>query len=343
MARQADLEKLIRESYDIILEYEEIRQLSSDPKEKRRAPQEIAEQWALIRGWLREYERVAPSGWPEDLVQIAARFEQEGAAEAARQELPQVIKPSQTFEPELVLIPAGEFLMGSDKSEDKKAYNEERPQHYIYLLSYYIARTPVTNFQYATFVSVAGRRAPKHWKGGKIPSGKEDHPVVNVNWHDVLAYCRWLSETTGRHYTLPNEAEWEKAGRGTDGRIWPWGNVFDKEKCNSSESGIEDTTPVGDYPAGASPYGLLDMAGNIWEWTRSLFESYPYKPDDGREDLSAEGYRVLRGGSFLHGLYNVRCAYRFYVNLEVLLRDSGFRVVVAPSSSKSDLGGEKGG
>jgi formylglycine-generating enzyme required for sulfatase activity len=224
---------------------------------------------------------------------------------------PTVIERVQPFEPEMVLIPAGEFLMGSDRSVDKDAQDEEQPQHTLSLPDYYMAKTPVTNAQYAAFVEATGHEQPEqHWKGGKPPRGKEDHPVVWVSWHDAVAYCRWLSEVTGRPYRLPSEAEWEKGARGTDGHIWPWGNQWDAKRCNTRESGKGDTTPVGAYPEGASPYGLLDMAGNVWDWTRSIDRDYPYNPNDGREDLEAKGARVLRGGSWYDGRDRARCVVR---------------------------------
>jgi formylglycine-generating enzyme required for sulfatase activity len=211
-------------------------------------------------------------------------------------EVLKVLTPPE-FEPEMVLIPAGEFLMGSDPSVDQDARDDEQPQHTLYLPDYYLAKTPVTNAQYAAFVQ-ATYRQPEGWEAGKPSSGKEDHPVVNISWHDAVAYCRWLSGVTGRPYRLPSEAEWEKGARDTDGRIYPWGNQWDAKRCNTRESGKRDTTPVGAYLEGASPYGLLDMAGNVWEWTRSVYKSYPYDPDDGREDLEAKGIGVLRGGSW---------------------------------------------
>jgi formylglycine-generating enzyme required for sulfatase activity len=238
--------------------------------------------------------------------------------------------PERPIEPELVLIPAGEFLMGSDPEKDKDARDNEQPQHKLYLPDYTMAKTPVTNAQYAAFVKAAGHEPPEHWKGGKPPQGKEDHPVVNVTWYDAMAYCKWLAEATGKPYRLPSEAEWEKAARGTDGRIYPWGNEWDAKRCNTGEGGKVDTTPVGSYPQGASPYGLLDMAGNVWELTLSLHRPYPYQSDDGREDLSAQGSRVLRGGSWYYSRGYARVSYR---NLSVpghFFSDVGFRVVVAP-------------
>jgi formylglycine-generating enzyme required for sulfatase activity len=226
--------------------------------------------------------------------------------------LPAVLERLKPFEPEMVLIPAGEFLMGSDPSVDKTARDREQPQHTLYLPDYYLARTPLTNAQYAAFVQATGHQQPERWEGGKPPRGKEYHPVVNVSWHDAVAYCDWLAEVTGRPYGLPSEAEWEKGARGSEGRLYPWGNRWDTERCNTLEGGPPDTTLVGAYPHGASPYGLLDMAGNVWEWTRSLYRDYPYDPEDGREDVRAKGARVLRGGSWYHAQVHARCVVRHW-------------------------------
>jgi formylglycine-generating enzyme required for sulfatase activity len=223
-------------------------------------------------------------------------------AKPAKKKSPNPFATRQPFEPEMVLIPAGEFLMGSDPKKVQGANVVEQPQHILHLPDYYLARTPVTNTQYAAFVGASGHDRPKHWQGGKPPQGKDDHPVVNVSWHDAVAYCRWLSEATGRPYALPSEAQWEKGARGADGRIYPWGDQWDASRCNAGKGGKGDTTPVETYPQGASPYGLLDMAGNVWEWTTSVYKNYPYDPDDGRENLEAgdDVRRVLRGGAFYY-------------------------------------------
>jgi formylglycine-generating enzyme required for sulfatase activity len=242
--------------------------------------------------------------------------------------------PTHPFEPEMILIPAGDFLMGSDPVKDKGAYDRERPQHKLYLPDYYIARTPITNAQYAAFVKATYHELPDHWERGRPPGGKEDYPVVNVSWRDAITYCDWLAELTGQPYCLPSEAEWEKAARGTDGRIYPWGDRWNPQRCNSKEAGIEDTTPVGAYPEGASPYGLLDMAGNVRQWTRSLYRDYPYDPKDGRENLDVHARRLLRGSSGYSLRRDVRCAYRG-VDLRISLGLTvGFRVVF-PSSPAS--------
>jgi formylglycine-generating enzyme required for sulfatase activity len=209
---------------------------------------------------------------PEGIIRYqpeAERLIQRGLKEL--QQLPTILELSQPFEPEMILIPAGEFLMGSDPSVDKDAWYSEQPQHTLYLPDYYLAETPVTNAQYAAFVQATDHTPPEHWVGGEPPEGKKDHPVVNVSWHDAMAYCRWLAGVTGKPYCLPSEAQWEKGARGSDGRIYPWGNQWDAERCNSWEGGKRDSTSVWAYPQGASPYGLLDMAGNVFEWTRSLW------------------------------------------------------------------------
>ena len=242
-------------------------------------------------------------------------------------------------EPEWVTIPAGEFWMGSSDAQIQMArkagasdwIKNEQPQHRLYVAEFQIARIPTTNAQYALFVADSGHEAPKDWRGGEVPQGKENHPVVNVSWQDALAYCRWLSGKIGREVILPGEAEWEKAARGGgDRRDYPWGEWA--ELCsNTDELGLDDTTPVGLFLNGASPYGVLDMSGNVWEWTRSTFESYPYQPGDGREDLQGDRARVLRGGSFDYVSWNARSSYRYYyVNPGGRGRNVGFRCCLAP-------------
>jgi formylglycine-generating enzyme required for sulfatase activity len=240
-----------------------------------------------------------------------------------------VVRSPQPIEPELVLIPAGEFLMGSDPERDPRAYEAEGPQHRVHLPDYHIARTPTTNAQYAAFVEASGYEAPNHWEGRKPPDGKEDQPVAYISWRDAMAYCKWLSQKKGQTYRLPSEAEWEKAARGTDGLIYPWGDEWEAGRCNSSESGRGDATLVDAYLDGASPYGILDMAGNVWEWTASLYRPYPYDPGDGREDLRRVGEkRVLRGGAFYSGARRVRCAYRDSGEVYDGRGNYGFRVVL---------------
>lgn len=230
--------------------------------------------------------------------------------------------------PEMVHIPAGEFLMGSDPKGDKDAYDDEQPQHRLPLPDYYIEKTPVTNAQYLAFVDATGQKPPSHWKDGKPPRNNEDHPVVWVTWNDATAYCEWLAEMTGEDYRLPSEAEWEKAARGMGGRIYPWGDEWDPKRCNTTDGYQGGTTPVGRYsPDGDSPYGLVDMAGNVWEWTRSTYKSYPYDSKDDRENPEG-GSLALRGGSWRSTLRNARVSSRRFSLPDDFFNSIGFRVVV---------------
>jgi formylglycine-generating enzyme required for sulfatase activity len=181
------------------------------------------------------------------------------------------------------------------------------------------------------FVKATGHLLPEHWSKDTFPEDKDDHPVVLVSWYDALAYCQWLSDVTGKNYSLPSEAEWEKGARGMNKWIYPWGDQWDWRRCNSGEGGPTDTTPVGVYLEGASPYGALDVIGNVWEWTRTIFRPYPYNAEDGREILETHDdvQRVLRGGSFSSYLSRVRTAYRLWSNpMQYCRWDVGFRVVL---------------
>jgi formylglycine-generating enzyme required for sulfatase activity len=241
-------------------------------------------------------------------------------------------------EPEMILVPAGEFIMGSADS-DPLALKDEKPQYIVYLPDYYISKTEITNAQYEFFVKATGRAAPEHWINGKPPAGKENHPVANVWWYDAVNFCEWLAKATGKPYRLPTEAEWEKAARGTDGRLYPWGNepatcdymVITDEEGTGCGKGFSPW-PVGKKPKGASPYGLLDMAGNVEEWVSSAYKPYPYDPRDGREDptifsesTQMGGARVIRGGAFVDTFKEARCAARMRHGSNYHL-NIGFRV-----------------
>jgi formylglycine-generating enzyme required for sulfatase activity len=262
---------------------------------------------------------------------------------------------------ELVRVLAGPFLMG-----------EGREQHELKLSAFQIGRYPATNAQYGRFVETGGYRnanlwreaiQARFWRDGQFKGDWDDeardrplafgepyslpnHPVVGITWYEALAYCRWLTEVWRKGgkiapdegVRLPSEAEWEKAARGTDARRYPWSDEFNPARCNVSETGIGTTSAVGMFPDGASPYGCLDMAGNVWEWTRSQYKDYPYDPDDGRENLEAGGRarRVLRGGSFGSPVDFARCAFRYH-DRPNLRSDFGFRIVVSPISPPSAL------
>ena len=237
-----------------------------------------------------------------------------------------------SLEPKMVHIPAGEFLRGS-KERDRVASASEKPQCRIYLAEYWIGKYPVTNAQYAVFVEATGRRPPEHWPGGCPPEAKKNHPVVDVNWWDAVAYCRWLAKVTGKPYRLPTEAQWEKAARGSDGRRYPWGDQWDSKKCNARQAGKGDTTPAGACsPVGDSPYGCADMAGNVLEWVadwyaadyyaQSTTSHNPYGPASG-------AVRVLRGGSWYSNAQKVRCASRYNGNPKLTSPEAGFRCALA--------------
>lgn len=190
----------------------------------------------------------------------------------------------------MLRIPAGKFIMGTDAR-----LSDEGPQHSVHLPTYWIDKYEVTNLQYQQFIEAVGKRAPEHFANRTFPTGKADHPVTFVSWHDANAYCTWADKR------LPTDQEWEKAARGTDGRMFPWGQQFDIHQANTparwerlKEKG--DTTPVGAFPGGASPYGALDMSGNVWEWTASWYRAYP-----GNKKISenyGDIYKTLKGGSW---------------------------------------------
>lgn len=230
--------------------------------------------------------------------------------------------------PDTITIPAGPFIMGSDDAEreagyrmDEAAYghsvtreNEwyasETKRRSVSLPAYRITRTPITNAQYAAFLAATGHRAPyvdpttwkgyglihpyertrRHaWSGGKPPKGRDKHPVVLVSHDDARAYAAWLSRETGKVWRLPTEAEWEKAARGTDGRLFPWGARFDAKRLNSHDAGPFDTVPVGSFPEGNSPLGLVDAAGQVFEWTASAQSEGRYWVKGGSWDDSGCG------------------------------------------------------
>ena len=260
--------------------------------------------------------------------------------------------------PPFISIAAGPFPMGTPERDlsglakayggTRESYREEAPQHRVQLPAFAIAREPVTNALYSAFVAAEGARAPIHWRGPTPPEHVRDHPVADVSWDEAVAFCAWLSSTghqppttdhpdlssvVGRQssvvYRLPSEAEWERAARGADGRAFPWGGEWRPELANTREAGPGATTPVGSFPAGASPAGCLDMAGNVWEWTASLDRLYPYRADDGREDMRAPGRRILRGGCYANPHGFARCACRFRLLPSVRNPFLGFRLATS--------------
>jgi len=235
----------------------------------------------------------------------------------------------------MVYVPAGEFLMGSSDA-DGQAWDVEKPQHTVYLDGYWIDRTEVTNAQYRKCVEAGACREPGCWDEDNYNA--PDQPVVCVSWDGAQAYAAWVG---GR---LPTEAEWEKAARGTDGRIYPWGDEFDGTRLNycdrNCEKDLKDTSaddsyaltaPVGRYLSGASPYGVLDMAGNVWEWVADRYDAeyYARSPARNPQGPNSGGFRVIRGGAFLNEVRFVRCAVRGWYFPFVRNGYIGFRLVVS--------------
>jgi eukaryotic-like serine/threonine-protein kinase len=256
----------------------------------------------------------------------------------------------------LVNVPEGEFLMGS---EDEDAREDEKPEHPVWLDAFWIYQHPVTNAQFAAFVNASGHQTTAEESGwswvlegsswvktegaywgapeglGSSLTGRDDHPVVQVSWFDATAYCQWAG---GR---LPTEAEWEKAARGTDGRRFPWGDdPVTGDRANScdvncpldwaatdQDDGYSQTSPVGSYPAGVSPYGALDMAGNVFEWVADWYdeEYYSRAPDENPTGPTSGEYRVLRGGSWLSFQWVLRVSNRYRYSPDFWYFFSGFR------------------
>ena len=267
---------------------------------------------------------LAPPGVREYVYLTRSTVEEPSATE---------VEPRQrSYEPQMVRVPAGKFLMGTPEAEvaeieklglERYFIEREVPQHEVELAEYQIGRYPVTNAEFQRFVDDGGYntrefwteagwkwKERRRWQGPRLGDDERwndsAQPVVGVSWFEALAYCNWLAAKTAKPYRLPTEAEWEKAARGIDGRRYPWGNEWDSERCNNKESGPGGTTPVGQYPRGDSAVGAVDMVGQVSEWCSSLYGGtgasprfgYPYQADDGRENLEEEDTRIVRGGSW---------------------------------------------
>ncbi|MGA9348793.1 MAG: formylglycine-generating enzyme family protein [Anaerolineae bacterium] len=222
--------------------------------------------------------------------------------------------PPPEVEAVMIAIPAGEFTMGSD-------VEDERPPHVVFVGAFEIDKFEVTNQEFERFVWEAGyvtdaeKTGDTSWRF--YAKDKPNHPVVKVSWNDARAYCEWAGKR------LPTEAEWEKAARGTDARIYPWGNQWDAAKANTKEAKLRGATPVGSFPAGASPYGMMDMAGNVAEWTSDWFKAYP--GGDFHSPYFGEKYRVIRGGGWFSDKQLVRTTERSCSGVELANDDVGFR------------------
>lgn len=233
---------------------------------------------------------------------------------------------------EMAYVAGGTFIMGANQGD-----STYQPKHQVKVAEFYMDRWPITNAEYKKFVDATNHPIPNYsvswcetsaynWNPDTrmYPEGKADHPVVLVTWNDAMAYAAWAGKR------LPTEAEWECAARGLTGRRYPWGDDFEADHCNCKEAGLGQTSPIGYFsPNGDTPEGVIDMVGNVWEWTNTLFRGYPYDPDDGRESRDAAGFRVLRGASWVndanvaHALSRLDGDFQFYNNV-------GFRCAVSP-------------
>jgi formylglycine-generating enzyme required for sulfatase activity len=227
----------------------------------------------------------------------------------------------------MVYVPAGEFTMGSSDA-DRDARDEEKPAHAVDLDAFWIDKTEVTNAQYQKCVEAGACQEPACWENGDLNGA--DQPVVCVTWDDAQAYAAWAG---GR---LPTEAEWEKAARGTDERLYPWGEeAAECEKANFKGCAGRTVT-VGSYPDGASPYGALDMAGNAWEWVADRYDEGYYHDSPARNPQGPDSgeRRVLRGGSFDMSESRLRNAFRIGNKPAYSNWDLGLRVVVPADSAQ---------
>jgi formylglycine-generating enzyme required for sulfatase activity len=234
--------------------------------------------------------------------------------------------------PEMVLIEGGEFLMGSDPDVDSYAQVDEQPQHSVTIEPFYIGKYPVTFAEYAVFAQSTGWQQPddQGW-------GRDRRPVINVSFEDAAAYCVWLSEQTGKRYSLPSEAEWEYAARAGARSRWYWGENED----NAGDYAWFETNANRPQPVGGkqpNDFGLYDMAGNVWEWVQDCWHGdYSNAPDDGRawlEDNGGDcGGRVVRGGSWGSSAVDLRSAYRSWSFTVTRRNAQGFRVVCRPLTS----------
>jgi formylglycine-generating enzyme required for sulfatase activity len=274
-----------------------------------------------------------PAGWPLPGTPTATHAGLASLGFAGRS-----VNGIEVIIPPVCEVPAGDFIMGSDVTHDPQAQANEMPQYLAPLEhAYEIGMYPVTVAEYACAVRAKAVREPQ--KAGNVDwaaqQQRPDHPVVCVSWNDALAYVRWLAQVTGQPWRLPTEAEWEKAARGTDGRIYPWGNQWDETRANTNDGGPKTTTPIGAYAerGDASPYGVHDQAGNVWEWCSSLYQSYPYNANDGRENLDSTGNRVLRGGSWLSYPRLARAACRSNFQPDLWSVSYGFRLACAAAGS----------
>jgi formylglycine-generating enzyme required for sulfatase activity len=271
-----------------------------------------------------------------------------------------------TLPPAMVRITGGKFVIGEPLAQDQ--YDDQVNDNTLIIAPFEIARYPVTNAQYACFIDDGGynpdaawwdeaghdwltsndttakdlkpwqqrttKEQPEFWNDERFGAQRSNYPVVGISWYEALAFCRWLTQhkeynPEGYVYTLPSEAEWEYAARGKKRRIYPWGSEQPDEERANFHRRYNGATPVGCFPLGATPEGVFDLAGNVWEWTRSEYRDYPYDPSDGREDCSnpAEKLFTVRGGSWVNLSLYLRASDRDQFNPDLYINLLGFRLI----------------
>lgn len=225
----------------------------------------------------------------------------------------------------LVYVPAGRFAMGrADGAEN------EQPVHWVRLSAFWLGETTVTNRQYGLFMAATKHREPMFWRDEKFSDPEQ--PVVGIDWDDARAFCAWLSEVAKVEASLPSEAQWEYAARGTDGRPYPWGWEPPDETRAFFGQGSDGAVHVGSYPAGRGPFGALDQAGNVWEWCEDVWNDQAYQRAEQHEpvnrDQGDQECRVVRGGSYWNQARSLAVAARNWYGSQVRHDSHGFRVVV---------------
>ena len=236
--------------------------------------------------------------------------------------------PIEVFDYPLIHIRAGEFTMGTIPTGLRRTDPEE-PQRSVLLDAYAIGTYQVTNAQYAQFVEATAYAHPQF--GSDAHLNAPDFPVVGVSWYDATNFLEWLGTLENVVYRLPSEAEWEKAARGINALEYPWGDIWDASRANTSESGNKRLMPVGSYPEGVSPYGCYDMAGNAYDWCYDWFhaETYKYSPAENPLGASEGRRKVIRGGSWIaRGEFAARSANRAAYEPIRGLHSVGFRIAV---------------
>ena len=233
-------------------------------------------------------------------------------------------------------IPEGISCLGSDDL-DPYASDKEKPLREVFLSTFWISKYPTTISQFYNYLRSNNKPIPQNWvntdKRG-IPLLLEkyaDYPVTNISWETAVDYCLWLSNKSGKNVVLPSEAEWEKAARGWDARMWPWGNSFDSSRCNSIESGRNSICSVYEYKDGASPYGVMHMSGNVWEWCQDFWHpiSHSEMKFINPVNFNPSGRRVVKGGSAFCTKEIIRPACRDWTNsVNQGGGDDGFRVAI---------------